>query len=130
MRKNLQNLCKGAAVITADARKMLCTVAGPRDWSDTRQSWLARAARRLGWDYSRTSNVFYGRARIIRAEEWIRLNEELGQLTKSAVERQGVLNELEILARSGPPPARKATRSAHLDRHPAGQARPWGQRGS
>ena len=92
--KKLQMSC------TTDARSMLCTVAGPRGWNDTRQSWLARAARRLGWSYPRTFNVFYGRARVIRAEEWLRLEAELSALRQSAQTRQGAINELEILARS------------------------------
>ena len=97
----LQKPCKGSEMITADARSMLCAVAGNRDWSDTRQSWLAKAARRLGWPYSRTSNIFYGRARLIRAEEWIALNEQFSALTKSAQQRQELLNDLSILAGAG-----------------------------
>ena len=130
VRMKLQKPCKEQRVITADARSMLCAVAGQRDWSDTRQSWLAKAARRLGWPYSRTSNIFYGRARLIRAEEWITLNEQFAALTKSARERQELLDDLSILSGAGAPVAGENTRPAGMEGGNAGQAGPWGKRGS
>lgn len=91
------------------ARDLLCAIAGPRGWNDTRESWLAGAARKLGFGYRRTRAIFYGEARIIRAEEWQRLNDEFAALNASAERRRGMLDELEILARSGP-----AAGGAHL----------------
>lgn len=48
---------------SSEARKMrelVATVAGPREWSDTRQSWLARAARRSGLTYRTIKALWYG----------------------------------------------------------------------
>lgn len=41
-------------------RDLVATVAGPRDWNDTRQSWLARAASRAGISYRQAHALFYG----------------------------------------------------------------------
>ena len=41
-------------------RDSIATVAGPRSWSDTRESWLARAARRAGISYRTTKSLWYG----------------------------------------------------------------------
>lgn len=41
-------------------RKLVAAVAGPRQWSDTRQSWLNRAARRAGVPYRTVKAIFYG----------------------------------------------------------------------
>ena len=126
----LQKSCKESRVVTADARELLIGIAGRRDWSDTRQSWLAKAARRLGWPYSRTSNIFYGRARLIRAEEWIALNEQFSALTKSAQQRQELLNDLSILAGAGAPETGDPSRSLGMASGAGGEAGPWGKRGS
>jgi len=41
-------------------RSVIASVAGPRSWSDTRESWLARAARRAGISYRQTKSLWYG----------------------------------------------------------------------
>lgn len=41
-------------------RDLVALVAGPRSWSDTRESWLARAARRAGISYRQCKALFYG----------------------------------------------------------------------
>jgi hypothetical protein len=41
-------------------RELVAAVAGPRAWSDTRQSWLNRAAKRAGLSYRTIRAVFYG----------------------------------------------------------------------
>ena len=43
-----------------EVRDSIATVAGPRSWSDTRESWLARAARRAGISYRTTKSLWYG----------------------------------------------------------------------
>lgn len=43
-----------------DMRDVVAIVAGPRGWGDTRQSWLARAARRAGVTYRQAKALFYG----------------------------------------------------------------------
>lgn len=124
VRKVLQSSCKGLQVVVIEAQQMLKEVAGPRAWSDTRQSWLARAARRLGFSYARTSNIYYGRARIIRAEEWIRLNDEAEQLKKSAQQRQEALHDLDLLARAAVAARGEAARPMGVERGKPGEAGP------
>lgn len=41
-------------------RELIAVVAGPRQWTDTRESWLARAARRAGVSYRQTKAIWYG----------------------------------------------------------------------
>lgn len=41
-------------------RELIAAVAGPREWSDTRQSWLSRAARRSGLTYRTIKSLWYG----------------------------------------------------------------------
>ena len=41
-------------------REFVVAVAGPRQWADTRQSWLARAARKAGISYRQCKSLFYG----------------------------------------------------------------------
>jgi hypothetical protein len=41
-------------------RELVASVAGPREWGDTRESWLSRAARRAGVSYRQAKALFYG----------------------------------------------------------------------
>lgn len=41
-------------------RELVALVAGPRSWTDTRESWIARAARRAGISYRQAKSLFYG----------------------------------------------------------------------
>src|SRR5258706_4890897 len=45
---------------SASVRELVAVVAGPRSWSDTRESWLNRAARRAGISFRQTKALFYG----------------------------------------------------------------------
>lgn len=61
MSEKPENWSTGAPVMrNAPLRDELALVAGPRAWSDTRESWLARAARRCGINYRTAKAVFYG----------------------------------------------------------------------
>lgn len=55
---------------------------------DNRKSWLARAARAMGWSPRRTKALFYREARVITADEWKTLNQRLDAL-KNAERRHG-----------------------------------------
>lgn len=44
----------------ASLRELVASVAGPRSWTDTRESWLARAARKAGISYRQCKALFYG----------------------------------------------------------------------
>ena len=60
-------------------RNLVAAVAGPRQWGDTRESWLARAARRAGVSYRQAKALFYGE--IIDADHRTarRMREAAGQ---------------------------------------------------
>lgn len=85
--------------INAEARDMLWAVCPP-GIHDNRKSWLARAARLLGFGHRRTKAIFYCEARVITAHEWRVLNERLDAL-KNAEKRHGEqTHELELAYRS------------------------------
>jgi hypothetical protein len=41
-------------------RNLIASVAGPRSWSDTRESWLNRAAKRAGISFRQVKSIWYG----------------------------------------------------------------------
>ena len=45
--------------LALEMRSRLLTLAGPRRWTDTRESMLARAARRAGITYRTAKSLFY-----------------------------------------------------------------------
>ena len=59
--------------IVSEARDLLAFAAGPRGWDDTRESWLARGAKRLGVEFSRAWNIWYGKTRRMEAAEFLNL---------------------------------------------------------
>jgi hypothetical protein len=123
-----KRLEKVSEMICDEAKALLCAVAGPRGWNDTRDAWLSRVARRLGFGHRRAKAIFYGEARIIRAEEWKRLNEEFAALTRSAQQRRETLHDISILARTPTPPTREDPRPLGMDGSAAGATGPWGKR--
>lgn len=81
----------------SSVRKEIATVAGPRDWGDTRESWLARVPRRVStvtfrtvkalW-YGEIDNPMHWAARDIRREaERIKARDEA---TALAVQYQAI----------------------------------------
>lgn len=127
MSKRLQKTCKELRVITLEAQQAVWRLA-PRDWIGKRKSAIAGVARQLGWPFARTWNIAHGRARIIRAEEWLRLNEELSNLNKSAQQRQEYLNDISVLARSRVSQAGEDARPLGLDRGAASEVGLGGKR--
>lgn len=99
MSKVLQKACKELRMVTAEAALMVRELAAPSGWTDNRKSGIARVARLLGWTYARTSNVLYGRARLIRAEEWITLNDRFDALKRADNEHRDGANELHAALR-------------------------------
>jgi hypothetical protein len=91
-----QKLCQGEQKmnVARDARHMVAAIAGERRWGDTRERWLERAARVLGFSYPRTRALFYCKARVIRAEEWIALNQRIDALKAAQRRREDQHHEL------------------------------------
>lgn len=127
--KRVQIAIKELRVVTVEAQEAIWQLA-PRDWIGKRKAAISGVATRLGRTFARTWNIAHGRARIIRAEEWIRLNEELAALSKSAQQRRDMLHDISILARSVPPPPREDPRPLGVVGDVVGETGPWGKRGS
>lgn len=77
-----------SAGIIEDARQIIGLAAGQRDWNDTREAWLSRAARRLGMSYARVRKVWYRRVDDLWASEWL-------EMTAKAEEIRRQLQEIE-----------------------------------
>ena len=63
---------KESAVMPAIVRanEMLREVCGPRGWNDTRETWLARGARRIGMSPRRARALFYQEPIRLSADEY------------------------------------------------------------
>src|SRR5688572_24020036 len=62
---------KSAVPAIEIARDMLCELSGPRGWHDTRESWLARGARRAGLTLRRARAIFYQEPLRLTADEYL-----------------------------------------------------------
>jgi hypothetical protein len=60
-----------AVSATVRARDMLCDLSGPRGWNDTRESWLARGARKAGLSARRARALFYAEPIRLSADEYL-----------------------------------------------------------
>ena len=98
---------------------MVAAIAGERGWGDTRESWIGKAALRLGFSYPRTRSIFYGRAKL-SADEYIALCRAIEQLNESAKRRRETLNGLENYLGSAAGVAGEAQGSGRVDRGTAG----------
>ncbi len=77
MTKRLDKRSKGVEVQIEQQMRDMLWEAFPPQVHDNRKSWLARAARSLGWGQRRTKALFYCEARVVTAAEWKTLNERL-----------------------------------------------------
>lgn len=112
--------------LAAEMKEHLAGLAGPFADSDTRESWLARAARRAGISYRQAKAIFYGetrdpRASIVeqlrraRAAGAARNSENIERLRDDVAKARAVLEVLE---------ARVAAFDADQDRPVVGFDRP------
>ena len=62
---------KSTVSATVRARDMLCDLSGPRGWNDTRESWLARGARKAGLSVRRARALFYAEPIRLSADEYL-----------------------------------------------------------
>lgn len=76
-----------AAVSVVDvinlARGWVIRAAGPRGWDDTRETWLGRAARRLGLKRSRARQIFYREIDDLKASEFVALLAKAQEIDRS-----------------------------------------------
>ena len=85
-------------MLAAQARELIWRVAEPIQPGEYQGRIMERAARRLGWALSRTTNIFRLRARVISAEEWIRLNEEAAGQAQKLKKLREAQHELDLAA--------------------------------
>ena len=83
---------KSAVTAVVRARDMLCDLAGPRGWHDTRESWLARGARKAGLSLRRARAIFYQEPIRLDADEYL-------QIEQAYSDARASLATLSILAR-------------------------------
>lgn len=72
------------------SRARLCDLCGPRGWNDTRESWLARGARKAGLTLRRARALFYCEPLRLDADEYLAI-ERAHQSAVAAVETLSVL---------------------------------------
>lgn len=81
------------------ARDMLCDLSGPRGWNDTRESWLARGARKAGLSIRRARAIFYQEPIRLDADEYLAI-ERAHQTAYAAVAAlQSLASDAAIRAR-------------------------------
>ncbi len=105
-----------AIKVKDEGRLCVATAAGDRGWDDTRQTWLARAASRLGLSYSRVFNIWYGRARLY-ADELEEMRAKITELKWRQRRHEDRLNEVanRIQALAGDETSRMERGSDRLD---------------
>lgn len=79
-------------------RDLVAAVAGPRQWSDTRQSWLARAGRRAKINYRTVKALFYNEITDPHHPSAKRLRDAAAELGYS--EAQDLAQRFETMARA------------------------------
>lgn len=95
MSKRLDQLSKDSEMSVEQIMPALLFAAVPPMPHDNRKSWLARAARTMGWGQRRTKALFYCEARIVTANEWRTINERLD----AAKQRERQRDELRATGR-------------------------------
>lgn len=84
----------GMSTIAGEASLLVRRVAEPRPVGDSIKAAIVRTARRLGFSYTRTRDIWYGNARRIDAAEMDQLREYAGRReAQIAIENMVVLRE-------------------------------------
>lgn len=78
----------------AEAKSALCLV--PRCHSDTRATWLSKAARVYGLTLSQARRLYYGEAKRIDSDRLDHIRTVRDQLQESAITRREILNDIAI----------------------------------
>ena len=71
------------SAIATEMRECICAIAGERGWTETRQAWLARAARKAGISFRAAKAIFYGEVTDPKASVVEGLRAAAAQKTKS-----------------------------------------------
>lgn len=89
------------------SRARLCDLCGPRGWNDTRESWLARGARKAGLTLRRARALFYSEPIRLDADEYLAI-ERAYAAARASVEAISTLASNADL-RPHPPDAREGS---------------------
>lgn len=100
---------KMSTAITANerARTMVIALAGPRDWSDTRGSWLSRVARKLHLSPRRIRAIFYQEKIRLSADEYLLIDQAFRRANDALEEISDLASHSNLQirrAREGSPP--------------------------
>ena len=88
---------EGKMFCADEMRSAISTLAGERRWHDTRESWLAGAARKAGISYRQAKAFFYGEARNPSVETFERVRAALKHKLPGAASDDHGLEELRAL---------------------------------
>jgi hypothetical protein len=83
--------------LASEMQKSIADVAGPRGLHDTRESWLARAARRCGISPRRAKAFFYGEVSNPRHSDVEKVRAAVLKHNPAEMRRAGVTHEFEQL---------------------------------
>jgi hypothetical protein len=95
---------KMSSAITANdlARKMVIALAGQRNWSDTREAWLARVARQVGLSARRIRAIFYQEPIRLSADEYISIQSRFARLDLDIETADALVAQASGMARLAP----------------------------
>ena len=88
---------EGKMTCADEMRSAIATLAGERRWHDTRESWLAGAARKAGISYRQAKAFFYGEARNPSVETVERVRAALKHKLPGAASDDNGIEELRTL---------------------------------
>lgn len=88
-----------------EARRCIAVAGGRREWSDTRDCWLARAAAKLGITHGRAVTLFYRKAKAIPAHEFLTLQMRAREIEQREAARREYIAETRTLAQESGSPA-------------------------
>ncbi len=83
-----------------EVRRCIQVAGGDRQWDDTRERWLWRAAKRLGLEPGRVTTLFYRKAKSIPAHEYLTIQARARALQKQHEERRRYVQETQELAKA------------------------------
>lgn len=130
--KSTRNPEKSAVSAVEIARDMLCELSGPRGWNDTRESWLARGARRAGLTLRRARAIFYQEPIRLEADEYLAIKRAHQSAYAAVEEVQHLVRDADLrIGRSpGAPGRAEAEEGRRVDETPrGGPATPSAARG-
>lgn len=78
------------------ARGMICELAGPRGWHDTREAWLARGARKAGITLRRARALFYQEPIKLGADEYLTIERNWQAATRAVEALQHLARQANV----------------------------------